>query len=161
MTFRDGRPDWVRVALGFDECHRLDNRLIVALKNFWELGSGGFDRYLGVVLFGQLSFEFVLTAHREIAERCEILQMPSLAKTAATDYLAHRVTLAGGKLERLFEPAAVTRVLAAAKTPLGLGNVASVGLVRAFESGSKTVLARFIPETSGDPVARGHRRTTR
>lgn len=153
--------DGVRVALGFDECHRLDNRLIIALKNFWELGNGGFDRYLGVVLFGQTSFDYILAKHREIAERCEVINMPTLVKAAATDYLEHRVALSGGKLDRLFEPAAVKRMLALADTPLALGNVANAGLMKAFQFAEKRVVADHIPETGGDPQVRATRPTTR
>lgn len=149
----------VRVALGFDECHHLDRRMIVALKNFWELGDGGFDRYLGVVLFGQRSFELVLSEHREIAERCQVVNMPALTKTERGDYLRHRLALVGGKVEKLFETAAVARIVSAASTPQGLGNVANAGLAEAHNAGSKIVLARFIPDSDGDPQARGMRAT--
>jgi type II secretory pathway predicted ATPase ExeA len=145
----------VRVALAFDECHRLNDRLIVALKNFWELGSGGFDRYLGVILFGQPSFEYVLGQHKEIAERCEVIKLPKLSKAAATEYLAHRVDLAGGKLVKLFEPAALSRITKAASTPLALGNVANAGLLEAFSLLEPRVKADYIPETSGDPQVFG------
>lgn len=148
--------DGVRVALGFDECHRLDERMIVALKNFWELGSGGFDRYLGVLLFGQPSFRFILANHREIAERCEVIEMPAL-KTAAKDYLDNRISLAGGKMDKLFEPAAIARITKLATTPLALGNVANAGLLKAFSMNERRVVAAFIPEINGDPQVKGIR----
>lgn len=157
-TLSDGG---VRIALGFDECHRLDKRLIVALKNFWELGNGGFDRFLGVVLFGQESFKLVLSEHREIAERCQIIEMPKLDKSEPVEYLRHRVSLAGGKLEKLFEPTAINRIVALANTPLGLGNVANAGLLEAFKFSKRTVLPEFIPERSPDPAVRGVRPTAR
>ena len=144
--------DGGRVALGFDECHHLDKRMITALKNFWELGSGGFDRYLGVVLFGQPAFKLILSQHREIAERCEVIEMPSLAKAAAIDYLTHRLALAGGKLNTLFEPAAISRVVALATTPQALGNVANAALLKTFDHcqagrhKEKRALAAFVPE---------------
>jgi type II secretory pathway predicted ATPase ExeA len=143
-----------RVAIGFDECHRLDKQLIIALKNFWELGSGGYDRYLGIVLFGQSSFENTLLEHQEIAQRVSIIRMPGLGKQANA-YLAHRLQIAGGRLEKLFEPAAVTRMLKLADTPLGLGNVANAALLRTFEnSNTPRVPASCIPDVSGGPRLR-------
>ena len=143
----------VRVALGFDECHRLDPRLLTALKNFWELGDGGFDRYIGLVLFGQLKFTETLNApeFREISERLNIIRLPPLGKHAA-NYLAHRLALAGGRLDRLFQPAAVTRMVKIADTPLALGNVANAALLEAHRLGSKIVLAEFVPDA---PTANG------
>jgi len=146
----------IHVALGFDECHRLDKRLIIALKNFWELGSGGYDRYLGVLLFGQPSFEFILGEHREIQERVNIVRMPGLGKNAAT-YLSHRIQIAGGRLERLFEPAAISRIAKWADTPLAIGNVANAALLKAFKMQEKQVKAAFVPEKNGDPQVRGIR----
>jgi type II secretory pathway predicted ATPase ExeA len=86
-----------RVAIGFDECHRLSDTVLTSLKNFYEMGTGGYDRYLGLILFGQPQFRARLdrAEFREIAERLEILEMPSLSRYAG-DYLRHRLALAGG-----------------------------------------------------------------
>lgn len=147
----------VRIALGFDECHRLHKNVIVALKNFWEAGSGGYDRYLGVILFGWPLFEDILLSHREILERCSIIKMPGLGKQAAS-YIEHRLTLAGGRLDKLFEPTAVSRMLKLADTPLALGNVANAALRKAFEVNERKVTAAFIPEKNGDPHLRAIRK---
>ena len=155
-----------RVALGFDECHRLHPNLLTALKNFWELGSGGFDRYLGLVLFGQPHFEGILhqAAFREIYERLDILRVPSLGKDAE-GYLAHRLSVAGGKFDRLFEPAAIARLMklangkdAIATTPLALGNIANDALLQAFEIRQRRVSADFVPELNSDAHIRGVRK---
>lgn len=148
----------VTIALGFDECHRLDPRLLTALKNFWELGDGGFDRYIGLVLFGQLRFKEVLDGpeFREISERLNIIRLPSLGKHAG-EYLAHRLALCGGRLEKLFHAEALPRMVALAGTPQALGNVANAALMDAHRLGSKVVLADFIPEKSGEPKVRAIR----
>lgn len=148
-----------RVALGFDECHRLHPNLLTALKNFWELGSGGFDRYLGLVLFGQPHFEGILRQpnFREIVERLDILRMPPLGKNS-TDYITHRIAIAGGKVDKLFEPAAISRLVKLADTPLALGNVANAALLEAFKVNEHRVAAHFIPEKNGDPQIRGMRK---
>lgn len=147
----------IHVALGFDECHRLDKRLIIALKNFWELGSGGYDRYLGVLLLGQPAFEYILGEHREIQERVNIVRMPGLGKKAE-DYLKHRVEIAGGHLEKLFEPAAIARIARWADTPLAIGNVANAALLKAFKLQEKRVKVAFVPEKNGEPSVRGIQR---
>lgn len=155
-----------RVALGFDECHRLHPNLLTALKNFWELGSGGFDRYLGLVLFGQPHFEGILhqPQFREIYERLDILRVPSLGRDAE-GYLAHRLSVAGGKLDKLFEPAAVARLVklangkdAIATTPLALGNVANAALLDAFKMQHRRVPADLVPEVNGHSQVRGARK---
>lgn len=155
-----------RVALGFDECHRLHPNLLTALKNFWELGSGGFDRYLGLVLFGQPHFEGILRQpnFREIYERLDILRVPSLGKDAES-YLEKRLSVVGGKLDKLFEPAAVTRLVklangkdAIATTPLALGNVANAAMLESFKLQQRRVPADLIPEMNGHSKIRGMRK---
>jgi type II secretory pathway predicted ATPase ExeA len=140
-----------RVAIAFDECHHLSNSTLTALKNFWELGTGGYTRFLGVVLFGQPKFEARLRDEqfRELAERVTIARMPTLEKTAA-EYLKHRLSLVGGKIDDLFEPAAIKALTTLATTPLALGNVANASLLAAFSRGEKKVIARFIPNAVAD-----------
>ncbi len=130
----------VRVALVIDECHHLNSRTLTALKNFWEMGSGGFTRYLGLVLFGQPQFEGRLREprYRELFERVELVNMPSLGK-AAWDYVHHRVRVAGGSAEDLFEKKAVAELSKQALTPQALGNVLNQGLLRAFNTGTPLV----------------------
>lgn len=135
----------VNVALGFDECHRLDDNTLSSLKNFLEMGSGGFTRYLGIVLFGQPQFEARLRdfRFREIVERITVVQMPEIGNSAA-DYLAHRLKLAGGLLDALFSPDAVETITRAAKTPLQLGNVANAALNEAAKLGLEQVEDGFV-----------------
>ena len=123
------------------------------------MGNGGFDRYLGVILFGQNSFEFILREHREIHERCQVVKMPLLNKNAG-DYLSHRIQIAGGKMDKLFEPAAISRMAKLANTPQGLGNVANAALLEAFKLQSKRVVADFVPETSGESHLRAMRKAS-
>lgn len=110
------------VAIAFDECHRLNPTTLTSLKNFLEMNSGGFRRFLGVVLFGQPSFEIALTKSREIKERLTVLKMPEF-KEAALPYLAHRLALVGGKIEDLFDDDALELIQMNAQTPLQLGNI--------------------------------------
>jgi type II secretory pathway predicted ATPase ExeA len=142
-----------RVCLGFDECHRLSDVTLTALKNFYELGTGGYDRFLGLVLFGQPQFEKRLYAvnFREIAERLAIVQMPSMSKFTH-EYIAHRLSLVGGNVEELFEKRAIDLIASQVETPLGIGNLANKALLSAYEKGEPKVLARFVekdiePET--------------
>ena len=127
--------DQTKVALVFDECHRLNDKVITSLKNFWEMTNGGFNRLLGIVLFGQPKFvDSTLRdwRFREIAERVKVLEMPKLDKSAA-EYLRHKIALVGGDSDALFEPSALAKICRIAKTPLALGNLANHSLMTAFE----------------------------
>lgn len=147
------------VALCFDECHRLNHATLTALKNFYELGTGGYEKYLGLVLFGQPSFASTLenVAFREIAERVKVVEMPSLERYAG-DYIAHRVSLAGGTAETLFAPEAIRVIASKAATPLAIGNLANLGLIEAYKMGEPRVLARFLEPKRKDPSTRWYSR---
>jgi type II secretory pathway predicted ATPase ExeA len=142
------------VSLCIDECHRLNDVTLSALKNFYELGTGGYEKYLGLVLFGQPSFKHRLedSRFREIAERVEVIEMPSLAKHAA-DYIGHRISLAGGNADKLFEPRAIAMIASQAGTPLAIGNLANKALIEAYKKGEPRVLARFL-EKDTEPQTR-------
>lgn len=142
----------IRVALGFDECHRLDPRLLTALKNFYEMGTGGFERYLGLILLGQPKFQTVLNypEFREIAERVEVVQLafqdkktPNLGKFA-WDYIAHRLKIAGGNPDRLFDREVVNKLAQKANTPQALGNLCNACLVTAHELNDRKVHAGIL-----------------
>lgn len=131
-------------ALILDECHRLNDKVISSLKNFWEL-TDGTSRLLGVVLFGQPQFAQARLRDerfREIRERVQVIEMPPLADAAA-EYLRHKLTLAGGNIAELFEPKAVEKICQAAATPLALGNLANGALMEAFQNEETTVSASF------------------
>ena len=138
--------DDARVALVFDECHRLNEKVLVSLKNFWEMTNGGYSRLLGVVLFGQPKFvEATLrdSKFREIAERVQIVEMPSIEKSAK-EYLTHKIAAAGGDINTLFEPKAVQRICSVAKTPLSLGNLANNSLMEAFKLEETQVVSQML-----------------
>lgn len=136
------QQDGVSVALVIDEAHRLSDSVISSLKNFWELTNGRHSRLIGVVLFAQpLLTETRLrdAAFREIRQRVQLIQMPPLTKSTADDYLRHRISAAGGNLEKLFTNDAVNRIVSHASTPLTLGNLAAAALMSAFFVDEKIV----------------------
>lgn len=118
-----------RVALGFDEIHRANDAALSSLKNFLEMSSGGFQRYLGVIMFGQPQFEARLRDHRfrELVERVVPLRMPDFAESAK-DYLYHRLALAHTTLSDTFDKDAIEMICGQATTPLQLGNIANEAL---------------------------------
>jgi type II secretory pathway predicted ATPase ExeA len=150
------------IALAFDEAHRLNDDELSALKNFWELGTGGYQRFLGVILFGQPLFKSRLDDYkfREIAERVEVIDMPEMTTKYAQEYIAHRLRLAGGDIEKLFERKAIELLAAQAETPLALGNLANAALVKAHRLGERRVLASFIETENGQPRVRAMRRAS-
>lgn len=136
------------VALLFDECHRLDPKTLTSLKNFLEMNSGGFRRFLGVILFGQTSFDVALTKSREIKERLTVLKMPDFEKSAI-EYLAHRLKLVGGRIDDIFDQDALDIIALNAKTPLQLGNIVNKAMLESMKSPyeSKRVLGGIIRAT--------------
>lgn len=135
----------VSVAIAFDECHKLNPTTLSSLKNFLEMNSGGFRRFLGVVLLGQPSFENALAKSREIKERLTVLKMPEFEKSAIA-YLEHRLKLVGGSAENLFDQDALDIIAANAKTPLQLGNIANKAMLESMKIPyeSKKVLGGII-----------------
>ena len=87
------------------------------------------------------------------------LNMPKLGKQAA-DYVAHRLKLAGGDLDKLFERAAIARLAEQSSTPLGLGNLCNAALIKAHQLGEKKVLASFILKSNSEPAVLGMRRAS-
>lgn len=143
--------DGHHVALVFDECHRLNDKVITSLKNFWEMTNGGYTRLLGIVLFGQPKFvDTTLRDYkfREIAERVQVVEMPPLAKSAA-DYLAHKIECVGGNLNELFDSESLRRICSVAKTPLALGNLANSALMEAYKLEETQVVSQMLnlPDT--------------
>lgn len=120
----------IRVAIAFDECHRLSDNSISSLKNFLEMNSGGFQKYLGVILFGQPSFETRLSEpkFREIFERITQIKMP-IFQDSAIAYLAHRLKLVGGDVAELFDTAALELISRQSQTPLQLGNIVNTAFI--------------------------------
>jgi type II secretory pathway predicted ATPase ExeA len=153
--------DGIRVALGFDECHRLSDATLSSLKNFLEMSSGGFKRYLGVVLFGQTIFEGRLRDRRfrELLERIEMVRMPEFGSTA-DKYLAHRIQLAGGDVRRLFDADAIKLICGQATTPLSLGNIANEAMLISMDEFKNTqvigaaIKTKMFFETNNVPAFR-------
>ena len=140
------RNEEIHVALVFDECHRLNEKVVSSLKNFWEMTNGAYDRLLGIILFGQPKFiESTLRDHkfREIAERMQVVQMPALADSAR-EYLAHKLAAQGGDIEQLFESKAVERICSVAKTPLALGNLTNEALLEAYKLSEEKVISSML-----------------
>lgn len=144
----------VRTAICFDECHRLSDNVLTSLKNFYEFSTGGYDRFLGLILFGQPQFKDRLdqAQFREITERLEILEMPAISRHAA-DYLQHKIARANGDFDLLFDRRAVELLAEKAKTPLALGNLAAKAMLTAYEKGESKVIARFV-ECDKQPALR-------
>jgi len=166
------QQEGIGVAIVLDECHRLRDRVISSLKNFWEMTNGRSSRLLGVILFGQPSFvdsRLRDVRFKEIRQRVQIIDMPVFSGSqisnsrsqissppyeggvaaAAADgvvlssttaqYIAHRLKLAGGSIDKLFEDRAIDRIAINAVTPLAIGNLVNGALMAAFHEEEKTV----------------------
>lgn len=137
------QQEGIGVAVILDECHRLRDKVISSLKNFWEMTNGRNSRLLGVILFGQPSFVDARlrdVRFKEIRQRVQIIEMPNL-NGSSRDYIAHRLSLAGGDVNTLFEPKALERICINANTPLAIGNLANGALMAAFDCEETQVTA--------------------
>lgn len=129
-----------RVAIGIDEGHRLNDKALSSLKNFLEMNSGGFQRYLGVVIFAQpvLIARLREPLFQEIYERIVQVQMPpfqravdekgNVVSNVAAEYLEHRMKLIGRRVADYFDAEAIDLITSQAATPLALGNLANEAL---------------------------------
>jgi len=151
----------VRVTLCIEEAHRLSDKALATLKMFWEKGEASdaerYNRYMGVMLFGQPRLKERLLAQQfqEVVERLQIINMPDFSKQARA-YLAHRLSIVGGTLDNLFEPAAITHLAKRGNTPLALGNLANAALMAAYELGESKVAAGMLT-AENEPQIRGQR----
>ncbi|MEZ5421818.1 MAG: AAA family ATPase [Pyrinomonadaceae bacterium] len=140
-TLTQLQQEGVEVAIVIDEAHRLADKVISSLKNFWELTNGRHSRLLGVILFGQPSFvETRLrdVKFKEIRQRVQIYSMPVL-NGSTFDYVKHRIALAGGDIDKLFDRDCLDRIAANARTPLAVGNLVNESLMAAFDVEEKRV----------------------
>lgn len=150
-TLKKANDDGISVAIVIDEAHRLNDRVMSALKNFYEMLGVKWRKFIGIVMFGQPTLQGRLreVQFQEIAERLQIVKMPSLGKQAE-GYLAHRLQLAGGDLRNLFDDASIEAFIENARakknpaTPLQLGNLVNQALLAAFERGEKRVTADLL-----------------
>ncbi|HMV46540.1 MAG TPA: AAA family ATPase [Blastocatellia bacterium] len=152
----------IRVTLAIDEAHRLSDKALSALKLFWEKGQpkdGGYNRYLGVLLFGQPQLETRLQNYqfREVVERLQIERMPKFEKLAG-DYLAHRLKAVGGDINNSFAPEAVAELAKQANTPLALGNLANAALMAAYSVKEKRFECGMLDLDEREPAVRAVRR---
>lgn len=118
-----------RVGMIIDNCHELQKPAIRSLKKFMEMSSGGFQRYLGIILIGWPEFENTLRSpdFTEIYERIHVTRMPEFYSLAA-GYLKKRFENIGQDLYDYFDKAAVDYIAANAETPLQCGNIANRAL---------------------------------
>ena len=128
-----------RVAIVIDNCHEMSQDAVRSLKKFIEMSSGGFQRYLGIILFGWPDFESMikLPEFTEIYERLHVLTMPpferdndgkvavdrKISEPLFTGYLEHRFKVIGCDLADYFDEDAVQYIAANSTTPLQCGNI--------------------------------------
>ncbi len=134
--------DGVSVALCYEDAHELDDRVLRVQKRFHELGDGGYERWLGVVMFGQPALAARLDDYRfsEVAQRVEVSPMPDLNPATAWSYVEHRCSIAGVAASDVFEKNVVERLVGTHKTPLALGNACARLLIETWQIGERKVV---------------------
>ena len=146
-----------------EEAHSLPVPTLKHLKRFLEL-QDGFTRLLSIVLIGQTELAIVLSeqnaAVREVVQRCEIINIPSLGSTLE-DYLSFRFQRAGAELkkcitadgvqaiyDRLQPPVPKGHKVRSLLYPLAVNNLAIASLNLAAEMGAPAVTADVVMEVA-------------
>jgi len=172
-TLTQLQQEGIGVAVILDEGHRLRDKVLSSLKNFWEMTNGRNARLLGVILFGQpqlVENRLRDTRFKEIRQRVQVIAMPEFTRKdegknanirAAQDYIGHRLKLAGGDIAKLFETEAVRRICINASTPLALGNLVNEALMEAFrlEETHVTASMEFFKKLNAGTQVLGMRRS--
>jgi type II secretory pathway predicted ATPase ExeA len=155
----DSAQTGCRHLLVIDEAHALPDATLKHLKRLHEMRAGR-HVLLGVLLLGQPELKRRLEsglrngALREVAQRCEVIELPPLGRELGA-YLAHRAASGGRELGSLMEPEAVAalqeRLIFKTPTgmvnltyPLAVGNAATAALNLAAEIGLPKVTADVV-----------------
>ncbi len=144
----------VSIALCYEEAHELDDRVLRVQKRFHELGDGGYERWLGVLLFGQERLAARLEDFRfsEVAQRIEIASVPALTAATAWSYVQRRMTTAGVSAEAIIDKSLVTGLAQTHRTPLALGNACNRALTEAWAVGEKKATAAVMRAATGPQI---------
>lgn len=155
-TLADQTEQGIHPVLLIDEAHLMPSTGLVAIKHFWD--SHELLQNLGVLLVGQIPLQDRLRrdpALRELTGRSTILAMPKFADIGKRvkggakidfvgQYLAWRLARVGGRLEDVFEPAAVTALGVRGEYPLWVNNLAGKAMLYAYELGERLVTAAHV-----------------
>lgn len=146
-----------------EEAHSLPVPTLKHLKRFMEL-QDGFTRLLSIILIGQTELATVLSeqnaAVREVVQRCEIINLPSLGSTLEA-YLAFRFKRTENDLKKSFAPDGLQAIYDRLQPPapkghkqrtllypLAVNNLAIATLNLAAEHGAPKVTADIVMEVT-------------
>jgi len=136
-----------RTVMIVEEAHLLSVDSLKALKQIYELGDG-FEKMISIILIGQTELAVRLDPAndelREVVERIQPVTISPLDNVE--EYLAHKFRRAGGSLEKVFEPDAVSAIIARFPVayPQTINNVASTAMTLAARMGESLVTAQLI-----------------
>ncbi len=146
-----------------EEAHALPVPTLKHLKRFLEL-QDGFTRLLSIVLIGQTELAVVLSeqnaAVREVVQRCEIINIPSLGSTLE-DYIKFRFNRIGADYTKVFTADGIQAIYDRLQPhapkghkvrtllyPLAVNNLAIASLNLAAEMGAAQVTADVVMEVA-------------
>lgn len=96
-----------------EEAHSLPIPTLKHLKRFLEL-ENGFTPLLSIILIGQNELKNKLAENneqvREVVQRCEIFELSAFDKQGLEQYLQHRCTIAGRKLEEFIDDTGIQAI---------------------------------------------------
>lgn len=131
-----------KVVLILDEAQSLPLESIEAIRLFTNLETEK-SKLLQVVLFGQPELDANLGMHgaRQLLQRITFsFQLKPMDLEGVNGYVRHRLNVAGGKGDALFEPAAIKRLFRASQgTPRLVNIIAHKSLMAAYGKGDRVV----------------------
>jgi|LSQX01.1.fsa_nt_gb type II secretory pathway predicted ATPase ExeA len=144
-----------------EEAHSLPVPTLKHLKRFLEL-QDGFTRLLSIILIGQTELATVLSeqnaAVREVVQRCEIINIPSLGSTLE-DYIQFRFNRSGSDYAKVFTADGIQAIydllqppvpkghrVRSLLYPLAVNNLSIAALNLAADMGAPNITADIVNE---------------
>ncbi|MGR3371524.1 MAG: ExeA family protein [Pseudooceanicola nanhaiensis] len=141
-----------RVVLIFDEAQNLGRDSLEELRMFTNINSGR-DELVQLVLVGQPELrDFVRRPDMtQFAQRvASSFHLPALDAAAVADYIAHRLTVAGGRPDVFSEDAARAVHAATGGVPRLVNQLCDLALLYAFEAGQDRVTEAAVRQVLED-----------
>lgn len=143
-----------RVVLIFDEAQNLSRESLEELRMFTNINSGT-DELVQLVLVGQPELRDIVMRPdlTQFAQRvASSFHLPSMDADAVAAYIAHRISVAGGKPGVFSQSAAMVIHAATGGVPRLVNQLCDLSMLYAFEAGQETVTQSAVQQVLDDDV---------
>jgi type II secretory pathway predicted ATPase ExeA len=152
-TLTDLREQRRSLVLICDEAHGLENEVLEELRRLVDYADHGVA-WVRILLAGQLELEEKLADPRLSAVNQRLqshLTLSPLSQQESRDYIDYRITWAGGRVEEVFHPEALSAIVEAADgNPRCLNQLCDHVLLLAYVAEQRPVLPELVSEALSD-----------